>query len=89
MVFVFLGGLTDEVHGFGAETSRSDRGLLVRSEAIRSFCGEACTWQAASYQCQQPVSAESSNTSLLWDEGDAAYVADPPLLEYTFLPTQH
>ena len=62
--------------------------LVVRSEAVRAFCGEACTWQTASYQCEQPVSAESSNTTLVWDAGEAAYVASPSLLEYTFLPTQ-
>jgi hypothetical protein len=61
----------------------------VRSEAVQAFCGQICTWQAASYTCEQPVSAGSSNTSLGWDASEAVYVASPPVLEYTFLPTQH
>lgn len=59
---------------------------MVRSDAILAFCGEACTWQAASYQCDQPVSAESFNTTLVWDAAQAVYVASPPLVLYTFLP---
>ena len=66
---------------------RRDEPTETTSEGVRAFCGEECTWQTASYQCEQPISTGDSNTSLVWDAGEAAYVADPELLEYTFEPT--
>jgi hypothetical protein len=60
----------------GVQTSSKKREVsmgasgVVHSEAVQLFCGEACTWQVASYQCQQPISTGSSNTSLVWNAGD-------------------